>query len=335
MNASANGVLPASLSQAAHVLSDPQTKASPLRPQRHVAVEGTLLTARATRRTPDEVSKFCQDALSELVGQAILWPATAPAGETWTGTFRFLIVQFDVPDGSCYVQIWSEPVTPVLLEVGPGERTDPALQAIATRIAGPLAGRGFAIGGNARNYRKRLPVPLAEESARVAAEMLALVSEVLGYDGTTDLQYRFCQSSHLRADRVVQRVSPEFLQRVLAEWDIRAAVPPNVADALEASAHGFDVRFYFFDECGDHPGEFEEVHAMCIVRMDESRAREIVTRVNTTRFAFRAWPISVDTSRHAGVCFTLPLTLAGGVTLRALRLRLDDWFGCLRSLCAR
>ena len=335
MSTNANWVSSESSVGASPAPPDLRHQDPPFRPQRQVDIEGTLLTAQAGGRAGEEMIRYCQEPLCDLVRQAILWPAPDPAGETWTGTFRFLIVEFADPSGPLYVQLWSEPFSPVLIEVGPGEREDPALQAIASRIAGPLTGRGFAIGGSARNYRKRFPAPLADEPALVAAEMLAVVTDVLGFDGTVDLQYRFCQSSHLRLDRVVQRLTPEVLQRILLEWDIRAGAPANVADELEASAHGFDVRFYFFDECRDHAGEFEEVHAMCIVRMDENRAREIVTKVNTVRYAFRAWPISADAGQRAGVCFTLPLPLAGGVTLRAIRSRLDDWFRCLQALCAR
>ena len=126
---------------AGHAASDPRPQDPPFRPQRQVDIEGTLLTAQAGGRTGQEVFRYCQEPLRDLVRDAILWPATDPAGETWTGTFRFLIVEFADPTGPLYVQLWSEPFSPVLIEVGPGEREDPALQAIASRIAGPLIGQ--------------------------------------------------------------------------------------------------------------------------------------------------------------------------------------------------
>ncbi len=58
---------------------------------------------------------------------------------------------------TAFVQIWAEPCCDLIVEVGPGNRDDEALQAFADGVRAALEDRGFEIGGNADNFRKTLP----------------------------------------------------------------------------------------------------------------------------------------------------------------------------------
>lgn len=335
MSANVMPIRPASLAGNAALSTVQLPPRGPLSPHQQLMVDGVLATGNISGRLPTAVARLCLEPLTDLVRHTVTWPGSAADGATWAGTFRFLIVEFQVAAGPLYVQIWSEPNDSILMEVGPGERDDPALQAIGERMKPALSGRGFAIGGNGRNYRKRLVAPRENELSTIACELLALVSDVLEYDGTSDLRYKFCQGTHFRLDHVCGSLSREALQRILLEWDIRSTPAKDDDNELAASACGFDFRLLMFEPRPDNRGEFDEVHFMCIVPMDEEKARELVNRVNSTRFLFKSSLIPATESQQSAICFTLPLALTGGVTLASLRYRVMDWFRSMRTICGR
>lgn len=132
------------------------------------------------------------------------------------------------------MQIWSEPFCNLIVEVGPGNREDAVLQAFANQVRDALLGRGFEIGGNADNYRKELPCSGNDDSPRVARELMAILVDVLGYDGSTDLTYQFHQGCNLRADHVVNGLSRWTLHTLLQTWGLRSSIPADESEVLDA-----------------------------------------------------------------------------------------------------
>ena len=301
-----------------------------LRPGHRITVNGVLAAARSVGRSREHTGELCFEPLSDFVRQLVDWSGN----DSWTGTFRFLIVEFVIDAGPLYAQLWSEPGQAVLMEVGPGERDEPALQAIGLRMKGALTGRGFVIGGNGRNYRKWLVAPESPDVAPIVHEMLALLTDLLGYDGTADLNYRFCQASHLRLENVRDSLTLKTLQRTLLEWGIPYLPLTEADDELNASFGGFGIQFLLFEPRSDRKGEYEELHGMSTVRMNDAKAREIVARVNGSRFLFKASLVRPTEDRPAGVSFALPLSFKGGVTMASVQWRLTDWISSMRKLCA-
>ncbi len=192
---------------ASHQLDEP-SKSVEFEPHRTIDLDGTLVCAQPVPRKPEELAALCLPALVTLVEQVSLWGPDSGNRESRLGDYRFLVVDFTNAAGICrYAQVWSEPQGDLAMEVGPGNRDDAVLQACADSIRPILTGRGFEIGGNANNFLKDLVAPSAGDCARVAHELLAILTEVLQYDGTTDLTYRLHQDTNLRADHVIDGIS--------------------------------------------------------------------------------------------------------------------------------
>ena len=137
------------------------------------------------------------------------------------GDYRFLVVNFtDAANISRYVQIWSEPYCDLTMEVGPGNREDETLKAVGDHLRPALTGRGFEIGGKASNFRKPLVATSKKSATCIANEILALVIELLGYNGATDLAYRIHQDSHLSAGHVLDGISRAQLFDWFNSWGL-------------------------------------------------------------------------------------------------------------------
>ena len=91
-----------------------------LRPGHRITVNGVLAAARSVGRSREHTGELCFEPLSDFVRQLVDWSGN----DSWTGTFRFLIVEFVIDAGPLYAQLWSEPGQAVLMEVGPGERDE-------------------------------------------------------------------------------------------------------------------------------------------------------------------------------------------------------------------
>ena len=160
-------------------------------PHAVIDLRGVLICCQPRSRTSEVLSALCLAPLMDQVQQAGVWDIKCADPEGRFGDYRFLVVEFTDTAGICrYVQVWTEPHCDLIMEVGPGNREDTALQAVAARIRPTLTGRGFEIGGNANNFRKFLVAATEDNAKSVASEMLAILTDVLGYDGTVDLTYR-------------------------------------------------------------------------------------------------------------------------------------------------
>jgi len=95
-------------------------------PPRTDGVERSVLVAPSRRKlTPDQARARAIPAVEAIVSEACRWGAL---GDDWTvGDHRFLILEFYPAKGDClYVQLWTEPDEPVIVEACSGAWTPPA-----------------------------------------------------------------------------------------------------------------------------------------------------------------------------------------------------------------
>jgi hypothetical protein len=131
---------------------------------------------------------------------AALW-GTCAWGAADVGEYRFLI--FDVaPDEetSLYIQFWSEPGDPLLCEVSSGHRNAGAVKFIRDKERAALEALGYAEGGEAGNFRKRVPVGSPREADELMREVLGIVFRVFKYRG----QWPFTMTRHA-GSRTIER----------------------------------------------------------------------------------------------------------------------------------
>src|SRR5262245_12395269 len=125
----------------------------------------------------DELVQQSHCALCAHVWATCCWSTN---GAGWKiGDFNFLVVSVE-PDAntSLYLQFWSEPGEPVLMEVASGEWCPGALRYVGPAERQALEARGYTVGGPARNYRKELPIDSAMSAETAALEVLHILFEV-------------------------------------------------------------------------------------------------------------------------------------------------------------
>jgi hypothetical protein len=302
-------------------------------PHEEIALDGVLCCGQPLPRTRSEISGIALPSLINLVRQVTDW--TDPSGDEgqYLGDYRFLVLDTLTASGiEAFVQIWSEPFDELVVEVGPGDRDDAARQAFADRIRESLYDRGFEIGGNADNFRKTLPSPAKEDSPRVARELLAILMDVLGYDGRTDLAYKLQQDTNLRAGHVVTGLSCSALQLLCTRWGLRSRISPDENNLLDAHDLHQDFQLNLFCPQTHRKGHFWEIHCVVFLGLTKDQAHELMREVNGKPHLMKAFVTSDSGDLTQQVRLSFGINLAGGVTLDHVRCQIVEFLELVRRL---
>lgn len=313
--------------------SDGLTQLEVPAPHRAAKLEGVLCCGRPKARRRAQISDIALEPLNHLVRQVVEWSGPSVDADQYLGDYRFLVVDVSTASGTdAYVQIWSEPHDQLVMEVGPGNREDALLQAFADSIREPLLDRGFSIGGNANNYRKELSVPSIEDAPRVAREMLAILLDVLGYDGRTDLAYKFQQDSNLKDAQVLTGIDRSTLCMLLRRWGLRAT--PSAEDSKVIDAMSMDLNFQLQLYCAQPPrkGHFWEIHCFTTLTMTADEATLLVEKVNGHMYLIKAHVTALPQEPIHEVRLAVGINLAGGVTLDHIRAQISEFLQVVRKL---
>ncbi len=308
-------------------------------PHEVVNLCGTLACGQAQPRSAAELTALCLPALAGLIEQVAVWSAASTDSEERLGDYRFLVVDFtDAANISRYVQIWSEPNCDLTMEVGPGNREDKTLQAVADCMRPALIGRGFEIGGNASNFRKSLVAASKKSATCIANEILALVTEVLGYNGATDLAYRIHQDSHLSAGHVLDGISHAQLFDWFRAWGLNPRRIEGNEDTLEA--HERDLRFRALLSVPKlkPKGHFWEIHCHTTFLLPIDAAEELLAEYNGKATLFKVFAVSCPDKGTREIGVAVGINLAGGVRPAHIRSQVREWLdaaGKLRFYRAR
>ncbi len=325
------------------VTATPNSESPPITqefaPHDVVNLRGTLACGQSQSRSTAELNALCLPALAGLVEQTAVWSADSTDPEERLGDYRFLIVDFtDAADICRFVQIWSEPNCGLTMEVGPGDREDEALQAVADRMRPALIGRGFEIGGNASNFRKLLVAPSKKSATCIANEMLALVIEVLGYNGATDLAYRIHQNSHLKPSHVLDGISRAQLFDWLETWGLNPRRIEGDEDTIEGHEREFKFRALLSVPKLKPKGHFWEIHCHTTFSLPNDAAEELLAEYNRKVTLFKVFAVSCPDEGTREIGVAVGINLAGGVRPAHIRSQIREWLdaaGKLRFYRAR
>lgn len=310
-----------------------QARFEALEPHRTIALDGVLCTGQASARRHDEIAHIALSPLVSLVRQVTGWTDTWGTGEQRLGDYRFLVLDFKTSSGiEAFVQIWSEPFCNLIVEVGPGKREDAVLQAFADQIRDSLLDRGFEIGGNANNFKKDLPCTGNDDSPRVGRELLSILMDVLGYDGTTDLTYQLHQGCNLRAGHVVNGLSRSTLHTLLLRWGLRPSIPSDENNVLDAGSLQQDFRVYLFCPQPQRKDHFWEIHCGALLTLAHDKASALVREVNGKPYLLKAFVTSEPSEIVQQVRLMQAINLAGGVTLEHIRCQIYEFLEWVRKL---
>jgi hypothetical protein len=310
----------------------PSTRAE-FEPHEVMALEGLLAGGQPVRRSSQLLSTLCLAALTEQVRQTGVWSSDPTDPEARFGDYRFLIVEFTDPAGiDRYVQIWSEPQCAVTMEVGPGDREDATLQAIANGMRAALTGRGFEIGGNAHNFRKFLVAVSDRNAQSIASEILAILTDVLGYDGTVDLTYRLHQDTRLRADHVLDGVSRSQVFDWFAAWGLNPRQAADDDTILEAHERDFEFRALLRIPKKTPPGACWEIHCYTWFPLPPDAATELLAEFNAKPGLFKVFAGSSADESTREIGMAVGINLAGGVTPAHIRAQICEWIDAAKNL---
>ena len=259
--------------------------------------------------TPEPIASL--DALVERALPTLtarLWGSCCWADSTthhWqVGDFRFLVVEFRPSEEAClYVQFWSEPMEPVLMEVSSGHWNPGALKHVWHEQRRALEDLGFTIGGKARNFQKSLSIDSPEAAEQIARETLAIVFDLFQYRGGSELTTKMHYGRRAEEALVYTALTPEDFVKITAGAGFRAALVEE------------EKRFPL----------------ATIGRRGFSGTAALGLRIPGTS-QFRSVLLNlVSDGRLAG---TTELVLEGGVTRRWIEKRLNGWLRACREQLA-
>ena len=313
--------------------NDSPAKKTEFAPHEVIDLRGTLACGQTPPRSAEELTALCLPALTDLVKQAGVWSINSTDTNARLGDYRFLVVDFtDAAGNSRYAQIWSEPNCDLSMEVGPGNREDAALQAIADQMRSALTGRGFKIGGNASNFCKRLVAPSGKGATCIANEMLAILNEVLNYNGTVDLTYQLCQNTHLKASLVLDGINRSQLFDWLKGWALNPRRIDDEKDVLEARERDLDFRVLMRVPKVKPHGFFWEIHCCTTFALPIDAAGKLLAEYNARPGLFKVFasPYYDESMREMGI--SVGINLAGGVTTAHICSQIMKWLDAARTL---
>jgi hypothetical protein len=319
------------------VTAVPQTQAPAKKmefePHEVIDLQGTLACGLSLPRLPQELTALCLPALTDLVEQAGVWNIDSTDLEARLGDYRFLVLDFTDAAGICrYAQIWSEPNCELTMEVGPGTREDATMQAVADRMRPALIGRGFEIGGNASNFRKRLVAPSSNSATCVANEMLATLTEVLEFNGTVDLTYRLHQDTHLTAAHVIGGINRSQLFDWLKVWNLNPRRVDGEEDVLEARERDLAFRVLMRVPKVKPNGFFWEIHCYTTFSLPIDAATELLAEFNAKLGLFKVFAVSREDESTRDIGIATGINLAGGVTPAHIRSQIMEWLDLAQKL---
>jgi hypothetical protein len=287
--------------------------------------EGMLISPLTPPRTAAALFAACETALVSHLQSVCLWPA-AERNRRWrVGDSAFYIIEFSpAPTLQPYLQLYSEPdEAGAIVEVCSGAQDESIKAYMNSDKQEQLRDHGFEIGGEASNFRKIIAIERASDVHAVAREVMAIVCEGLGYDGTTALRFTRTLQTPTTVGPLLSDLSPDTLKKLLHEWGYAAELtvdgrtPALIASGTE---HG-SFQVTFTDPSGKGSNHFLALQLRATRPMaDSATALVVADRINR-----RLRDGKVTVSRENVFVIEAHVLLRGGVTADHLRARFEAW----------
>ena len=280
----------------------------------------------------DTLRERCLPTLTARIWETCCWPERMADG--WkVGDYNFIVIAFS-PVGDdrteLYVQFWSEPYEPVLVEVCSGNWNPGAVKYVRPPQRQALEELGFAIGGKAGNFRKEVVVRSPDEAEQSASEALAIVFDVLGYRGEAPLSIKCHRGERAEHAAVHHSLSPEDLLKLALEAGFRAAELPSEDDTpvLTLARERFRAVALLGSRVGD-ANLFASVLLRTVVRGPAQGSPRLAGRTQRG-----VAPAMLVESSDGTVWAQTELVFDGGVTAEWIMRGLNRWRATVRE-CER
>ena len=276
----------------------------------------------------EQLTEACLPTLTARLWATCCWSATMDGG--WKiGDHNFLIAEVRPDPQTClYIQFWSEPHEPVCAEVCSGEWNPGAVKYVRQQQRDRVAALGFAVGGQAGNFQKELPIETSAEAESAAREVLGIFFEVFGYRGQWPLELKMHQGERAAHRPVYSSVTP-------ADFACLAAHLGLDMDAYDRSQPVLHLRRgkkrFIASVDGPDLGGAPSSTVVLQASLTSPRAIDdaVVERINDTLLFAR-----VSRATPQTLVLSMPLRFDGGVTASWMANAFQHWFSAWRT-CER
>ena len=266
------------------------------RPPGFISGVDTTRTIFDTRQQPmslEELHLALDRVVRAWVAATCVWKSGWSLGE-----YRFVVFSIEVaPETEVYVQLWSEPLEPVLWEVSSGRWNPPADKWLAGERTHRISAFGFEIGGRADNFQRLVPIQSRSDLTSVSRTMVDILYLAFDYRGTAELNVHFGYQTRAELRPVLTSLTPEDLTKVLvaSHYSLVSHNEDDDAPVLQFRARGVVTSVLFHDRVPDQY-LFETAVLTCAlptVSSDTLRRRvrvatlDGITRLSTSRSAPR------------------------------------------------
>jgi hypothetical protein len=144
----------------------------------------TVLKRRSTPLTREQLHAALDSIIEKWVRTTCGWR------RGWhIGDYRFTVFGIDIDANvGVYVQLWSEPLEPVLCEVSSGKWNPPADVWLAGERSDRIKALGFEIGGRAENFQREFPGNSPTDLRRLARTIVDILYAGFDYRGLQTLR---------------------------------------------------------------------------------------------------------------------------------------------------
>jgi hypothetical protein len=287
------------------------------------STDDILETIPPLERQIQSLDQLCDALLPSVaahIWRACCWPDRMKDG--WKIGDHCFVVFSLTPERNTelYVQFWSEPQEPVLVEVCSGEWSPGSVKYVQARQRALLASLGYEIGGEAKNLRRLVRINSVADAEAAAREMLRIFYDALGYRGQWALDVRLERGERAEAGYMYTAVTPEDLAKLAAARGYTAAVgTDDDGEPIVVLRRG---RTRFAGLFG--AAHSEALHDIVILDVSLPSPKEM-TAAALTRLAGELPGVVVRAGGSMTVRLSMLLRLGGGVTAEWIAQSLDHW----------
>jgi len=240
-------------------------------PPRSNGREEHVLVPSAGKRLPAaEARASAIDRVAAVVARTCEWddPLSYHVGD-----YRFLALAFTLrKDIGFYVQIWSEPGDPVLIEACSGAWNPAARPYVGPPQRAALRKLGYKVGGRARNYQKEWVLSPTSDARALAEELLTILVEVFGYRGQRPLTMAYGSAGRSEAGQLFPALGIDDVKRMLRMADCQVVeaepagpVSPAVKRRLVHVAQPFPFVVEMRGQASRTPETFEAMRLVTLL----------------------------------------------------------------------
>jgi hypothetical protein len=294
-------------------------------PWRPFEDKGLLVQPWKSAQLAKALVAACEPPMLTHLKAVCLWPEKQRNRSWRVGDYSFYVLSFEpAPGRQSYVQFWSAPdESGVVFEVSSGALDRQRVKTLDAAKQELIRDHGFEVAGSAGNFRKTVSVADAKDLRGLAREALAILTQVLDWNGTQALEYELSLQSGSKIRHVLEAVSPETLTKLLREWGFPAELklvegkPPLIESRTDHGRFGV----LFGDQSEEDAREYQALRVRTFRGAKDPEAAEQAARLVNERFA--GLKASVD--EDGDLMIETLVLLHEGVTAEHLRARFEMW----------